>query len=73
MSGIRKLIADLGGKKFVMSIFGVLAIVLQEKCGISEDQTMYIAGIVATFVGSQGLADGLSKGATSSQAAKAAE
>lgn len=61
-----KVIGSLGGKKFVMAVFGVVAVVLAAKFGISEETTYKIAAMVCSFVLGQGVADGLSGGATSS-------
>lgn len=58
-------IARLGGRKFIMALFAVLAVALSSSLGISEESVMALGGIVCAYVLSQGFADGLSKGATS--------
>lgn len=44
-------------KKFQMSIAGVISVVLSHYLGISEEKTMMIAGLCASFIAAQGLAD----------------
>ena len=56
----------LGGRKFLAAIFGALAIALHSSLGIPEDAVAIIGGIVAAYIFGQGIADGLSKGETSS-------
>lgn len=60
------IIAKLGGRKFLMAIFGVIAVVAQSHFGVSEQTTMTVAGVIAAYIFGQGVADGLSGGATSS-------
>ena len=73
MGKINAILGQLGGRKFLMALAAVIAIVLQEKFGISEQQTLYIAGVAASFIFAQGAADGLSKSATSTIAALASD
>jgi hypothetical protein len=63
------LISRLGGKKLIVALTGVLAVILSTKLGLSEEQVKHvldaIALICAAFGVGQGIADGLSGGATS--------
>ena len=68
MGAFNSFIGSIGGRKFVMALAAVIAIVLQSKFGISDTQVMYVAGIACTFIFGQGFSDGLSKGATSTVA-----
>lgn len=65
---MQKIIGTLGGKKFILAIFSVIAIMANAKLGMSEQTIMTLGGIVAAFCVGQGVADGLSGGATSSVA-----
>jgi len=69
---LTNLLGKLGGRKFLVAIFGALAIALNSWLGISPDAVVALGGIVAAYVFGQGIADGFSGGATSSvaQAAK---
>ena len=58
-------IARLGGRKFIMALFAMLAIALSSWLGISEESVMTLGAMVSAYVLSQGFADGISKGATS--------
>ena len=62
------ILGKLGGRKFLVAIFGVVAIGLHNWLGIQTEAVMTIGGIVSAFLFGQGLADGLSGGATSSTA-----
>ena len=57
-------------KKFVATMLGIVSVVLVQLVGISPDQakvvTEIIGAIIGTFNVGQGIADGMSKGATSS-------
>ncbi|MCZ7646915.1 MAG: hypothetical protein M5U26_16775 [Planctomycetota bacterium] len=63
---MRNFLAKLGGRKFIMAVFGALAIALHGALGINEDAVLAIGGIVSAYVLGQGVADGLSAGRTSS-------
>lgn len=53
-------------KKFVAFLVGVIVLALKNFLGIDEATALKIAGIVAAFVASQGFADGMTGGLTSS-------
>jgi hypothetical protein len=59
-------LAKLGGRKFILAVFGVIAIALHSWLGIDVDAVITIGGVIASFLVGQGIADGLSGGATSS-------
>lgn len=61
-------LGSIGGRKFILALFGVLAIALHEKLGINPDAVMTLGGVVAAYIFGQGFADGMSKGATSTTA-----
>lgn len=61
-------IAKLGGRKFIIALFGALAVAANSWLGISEEAVLVVGGIVATYIAGQSLADGLSGGATSTVA-----
>ena len=65
---MNNILGQLGGKKFILALFGLVAVVLNAKFGVSEQSVLAVGGIVAAYVLGQGLADGLSGGATSSVA-----
>jgi hypothetical protein len=65
---VNNILGQLGGKKFLLALFGLAAVVLNAKFGVSEQSVLAVGGIVAAYVLGQGLADGLSGGATSSVA-----
>ncbi len=59
-------------KKFMATLLGIVGVVLVQLVGIAPEQakvvTEIIGAIVGTFNFGQGIADGISKGATSSLA-----
>ena len=55
-------------KKFTVVITGLIVLVLTQYFGIAEGAAAEIAGIIGAYVLGQGVADGLSKGATSNVA-----
>ena len=61
-------LGKLGGRKFLVAVFGALAIGLNGWLGISEQAVLALGGIVAAYVFGQGVADGFSGGATSTVA-----
>jgi len=63
-------LGKLGGRKFLVAVFGVAAIGLHNWLGIDTEAVMTLGGVVAAFIFGQGIADGLSGGATSSTAEK---
>jgi hypothetical protein len=63
-----KILGTLGGRKFLVAVFGALAIALHSWLGISEDAVLALGGIVAAYVFGQGIADGFSGGSTSTVA-----
>lgn len=58
-------LGKLGGRKFLVAIFGAVAIALGESLGIDPERINLIGGILITYILGQSAADGLSKGATS--------
>jgi hypothetical protein len=64
-------LAKLGGRKFVVAVFGALAVGLQAWLGIDPDVVGTLGTIVAAYLFGQGIADGLSGGATSSSSVAA--
>lgn len=67
-------IGKIGGRKFLVAVFGLIAVVVASLTGVNiEAYQETIIGIIGTYLLGQGLADGLSKGATSSTAAAAEE
>jgi len=63
-----RLLAALGGRKFILAVFSVVAVALQAWLGISAEAVMTFGGIVAAYLLGQGFADGFSGGATSTTA-----
>lgn len=63
---MRKFLGKVGGRKFIVTILGLVAMIVNGLTGVDIDENtiQMIAGIVASFVLGQGIADGLSKGAT---------
>ena len=61
-------LGSIGGRKFIMAIFGVIAIALHERFGINPDSINTLGGVVAAYILGQGVADGLSHGDTSTTA-----
>ena len=55
-------------KKFTAFIVGLIALAITEFAGVSEQIATEIAGIMGAYLLGQGVADGLSKGATSNVA-----
>jgi len=62
------ILARLGGRKFLLALFGALAIALHSWLGIEEESVLALGGVIAAYVFGQGIADGFSGGATSSVA-----
>jgi hypothetical protein len=62
---ILSLIGSLGGRKLLVTLLGILATWLHDKLGIPADMVNNIGALAISYVLAQGLADGLSKGATS--------
>lgn len=62
------ILGKLGGRKFLIALFGAIAIGLHNWLGISEDAVLALGGVVAAYVFGQGVADGFSGGATSTVA-----
>lgn len=61
-------LAAMGGRKFLLAILGVIAIILSNKFGIDQTTVLTVGGVLITTIFGQSLADGLSNGATSSNA-----
>jgi hypothetical protein len=66
MAMVLNVLGKLGGRKFLVAVFGAVAIGLNSWLGISEDAVLALGGIVAAYVFGQGVADGFSGGMTSS-------
>lgn len=62
------ILGKLGGRKFLMALIGVGAIGLHNWLNIDTQAVMTLGGVIAAFIFGQGVADGLSGGATSSTA-----
>jgi hypothetical protein len=60
------ILGKLGGRKFLVALFGALAIGLHSWLGIDESSVIALGGVVAAYVFGQGIADGFSGGLTSS-------
>lgn len=75
MNGVNGAIGWCGGKKFIIAILGVIAVVITARTGIDVPQETInkvveaIGMIVGGFTVGQGMADGLSGGKTSTVAA----
>jgi hypothetical protein len=61
-----RILARLGGRKFLLALFGALAIALHSWLGIDQESVLTLGGVIAAYVFGQGIADGFSGGATSS-------
>ena len=61
---ITNTIGKIGGRKFLMALIGLVAVVLNAKFGIAEQQTLTVSGIVAAYILGQGISDGMTGGAT---------
>ncbi len=61
-------IGKIGGRKFIVALFAMIAVVLQHTLGINPEVVYTIGGVAAAYVTGQGIADGMSGGATSSVA-----
>jgi hypothetical protein len=60
-------LAKIGGRKFVIALFSLIAVVVAALTGVDlEPYKETVIGIIGTYLLGQGVADGLSKGATSS-------
>ena len=64
---MKKFLSKIGGRKFLIAVFGLIGVVIAAltKFDIAPYQDT-IVGIIGTYLIGQGVADGLSKGATSS-------
>ena len=61
------IIAKLGGRKFLIALFSLIGVVVAALTGVDiEPYKETIIGVVGTYLVGQGVADGLSGGATSS-------
>jgi hypothetical protein len=73
MMDLNGIIGKLGGKKLMAAIAGVLVVLLQSWLGFSPETAKEIVGLLMTYIIGQSVADGWSKGKTSSTAAAADE
>ena len=61
------MIAKIGGRKFLVALLGLIGVIVAALTGFDiEPYKETIIGIVGSYLVGQGVADGLSKGATSS-------
>ena len=60
------ILGKLGGRKFLMAVVGVIAIGLHNWLNIDTQAVITLGGIISAYIVGQGIADGLSGGATSS-------
>ncbi|MEI6235360.1 MAG: hypothetical protein WCT04_20070 [Planctomycetota bacterium] len=67
------ILGKLGGRKFIMAVFGVLAIGLHNWLNIDSQAIIALGGVISAYIFGQGIADGLSGGATSSSTAAASD
>lgn len=64
-------LAKIGGRKFVVALFSLIAVVVAALTGVDiEPYKETVIGIIGSYLLGQGVADGLSKGATSSSPPK---
>lgn len=61
-----KWLGKFGGRKLLVAIVAVFSIALNESLGINPAIVEQIGNVAIGYLVAQGLADGLSKGATSS-------
>ncbi len=59
------ILGQLGGRKFLMAILGVVAMGLHNKFGMSSDAVMTIGGIICAYIFGQSFSDGMTGGITS--------
>ena len=67
------ILGKLGGRKFIMAVFGVLAIGLHNWLNIDSQAIIALGGVISAYIFGQGIADGLSGGATSSTTTAASD
>lgn len=60
-------LAKLGGRKFVLAVFGAVAIAAHAWLGIDESAVMTLGAVISAYIFGQGIADGLSGGVTSTR------
>jgi len=65
---VLNVLGRLGGRKFLVAVFGALAIGLQSWLGVDPEATLALGGVIAAYVFGQGVADGFSGGSTSTVA-----
>lgn len=69
---MKNFLKKIGGRKFLVAVFGVVTVVVMSLTGIDIAQYQdALIGILGTYLLGQGLADGLSGGATSTTSPKA--
>ena len=49
--------AALGSKKFLATVIGAITVAIGSAVGLSEEQSMKIAGMIMAYLVSQGIAD----------------
>lgn len=62
---MNKVIGAVGGKKFLALVAYVVLTVFQNKLGLGPEAFESLSYTIMSYLGAQGLADGLSKGSTS--------
>ena len=62
------ILGKLGGRKFLMAVFGIIVVLLHDKLGLDTTATTTVAGGIAAYILGQGVSDGMTGGATSSVA-----
>ena len=68
MGAVHRFIGKIGGKKFVVTLLTLLSVVVASLTGYEIQPEIFdkIVWVVCSFLVGQGVADGLSRGATSS-------
>lgn len=61
-------IGKMGGRKFLVALVALAAVVLNATLGISEQSVLIGGGIAISYILGQSFADGLTGGATSTTA-----
>lgn len=63
---LNAIFAALGGRKVLAFVVCVLVVALRMRLSLSDDDVQKILYLSMTYISAQGIADGLSKGSTSS-------
>jgi len=62
-------VAKLGGRKFLVCLFGMLVVAANNALGMPVDLLWTVASLASVYVFGQSIADAASQGATSSMSA----